>query len=386
VRDRDTTPDTTTSAPAVSSAFAVTHDANYDGPPEGFREGLPDTYRSRYSPHYVEELTANSSSQPVRLLLISQIEAAPPTVEETLDDLARSIAEVGILQPLLVRPRNGRFVLIAGRRRLAAARRAGLTAVPCLVHAVDDAKALLLATADNLRAESAPVVHTPLEAGELMDADTSRVIAELQDAIASVQACVQQLSVPSATRDRITMNLLAAEAARADWLLRAQHYLGSAELLAHAPFPGAQLVHDVERVAGAAIAIRGGTLHAHAGRRAIVVQGDRTLLATAAVGLTWAVFALGERVRDARVQVRLSVAPDGTRPTLAITQPSAVLVHRAMVRFFDVGWLERPGGTIAEVAVRLARRAAAFHGARLEVSSRVGSGTRVSMTFDRTSG
>jgi ParB/RepB/Spo0J family partition protein len=357
--------------------------------PKASAKDSPDTYRSRYTPHYVEELTANSSSQPVRLLPVSQIEAAPLTVDATLDDLTRSIEEVGILQPLLVRPRNGRFVLIAGRRRLAAARRAGMTAVPCLVHAIDDARALLLAKADNLRAEAPPIVHTTagdLDVDELTHAHTSRVIAELQDAIASVQTCVQQMSVPSATRDRITLRLLAAETARADWLLRARHYLGSTELLAHAPFPAATLVNEVERVAGVAIAIRGGTLHAHAGRRPLTVHGDRTLLATAAVGLTWAVFALGERVQDARVQVRVSVAADGRSPELTVTQPSAVLVHRAMVRFFDAGWPERPGGTIAEMAVRLARRAAAFHGARLEVSSRVGAGTRVSMTFDSTSG
>ena len=189
------------------------------------------------------------------------------------------------------------------------------------------------------------------------------------------------MSVASPTRDRITLRLLTAEAARAEWLLRAGQYLGSTPLLAHAPFPGAALVNDVERVAGAAIALRGGTLHAHAGRRAPVIHGDLRLLVTAAVGLTWAVFALGERVQDPRVQLRLGVPSEGRSPVLTITQPSAVLVQRAVLRFFDADWPERPGGTIAELAVRLARQAAAFHGARLEVSSRVGSGTRVSIAF-----
>lgn len=100
MRDRDTTPDRTTTAPAVSPAFAVTDDSNHDTPAEGFREGLPDTYRSRYTPHYVEELTANSSSQPVRLVLISQIDAPPLSLDSALDDLARSIGEIGILHPL----------------------------------------------------------------------------------------------------------------------------------------------------------------------------------------------------------------------------------------------------------------------------------------------
>jgi ParB/RepB/Spo0J family partition protein len=385
VRHRDTTPDTTTSAPAGGSAFIATDDPTDDGPAEGCREGLPDTYRSRYTPHYVEELTANSSSQPVRLLLINQIEAPPLTVDATLDDLARSIEEVGVLHPLLVRPRNGRFALIAGRRRLAAARRAGLSAVPCLVHPVDEARAVLLATADNLRGDGAAVAQAPagdLDNPELTDPRTSRLIAELHDVVAGIQASLQQVSLPAATRDRITLRLLTAEAARAEWLLRARQYLGSTPLLAHAAFPGAMLVSEVERVAGSAIAVRGGTLHAQAGRRSPIIHGDRTLLATAAVGLTWAVFALGERIQDARVQLRLGIPSDGRSPVLTITQPSAVLVQRGVLRFFDAGWSERPGGTIAELAVRLARQAAAFHGARLEVSSRPGSGTRVSMTFN----
>ena len=52
--------------------------------------------------------------------------------------LVKSIQKLGVLQPLLVRPRAGRFELIAGARRLAAAAAAALTEVPCLVHQADD--------------------------------------------------------------------------------------------------------------------------------------------------------------------------------------------------------------------------------------------------------
>jgi hypothetical protein len=71
-------------------------------------------------------------------------------------------------------------------------------------------------------------------------------------------------------------------------------------------------------------------------------------------------------VQDARVQVRIAATPD-SGPVLTVTQPSAVLVHRALSRFFDVSWSDRPGGAAAELAAPLARHA----------------GTRVTMIFAR---
>ena len=54
--------------------------------------------------------------------------------EDALDDLAASIAEYGVLQPLLVaRSDNGEYVLIAGERRLRASKLAGLKDVPVIV-------------------------------------------------------------------------------------------------------------------------------------------------------------------------------------------------------------------------------------------------------------
>ena len=60
---------------------------------------------------------------------------------------------------------------------------------------------------------------------------------------------------------------------------------------------------------------------------------------------------------------------------------SAVLVGRALSRFFESSWADRPGGAAAELAARLACHAAALHGAHLDVSSHAGAGTRVTMTF-----
>ena len=382
--DLDTQTESTTDPPPPRSAFPIATPERDEVSASGFREGLPETYRSRHDAHYVEALTAGLDGQPVRMLLLTRIDAPPPPDNSTLGDLARSIAEFGLLQPLLVRPSDGRFSLIAGRRRLAAARLAGLTAGPCLVHAVSETRALLLTRADNLRDEPrAPVRDTTAatDLDEPIDPRTAMMIGELEDAMESVQGCLRQMSTPEKTRERVAFQLTLAELARAEWLLRARQYLGATDLVAHARLRGAALIDDVKRAAGAVISLRGGTLEAQAVRGRLVVHGDQTLLSTAVVGLAWALFALGERVRDARVLVRLASPPGGGGPVLTVTQPSAVLVGRVLSRFFESSWPDRPGGAAAELAARLARHTAALHGAHLDVSSRGGLGTRVTMTF-----
>jgi ParB family chromosome partitioning protein len=71
-----------------------------------------------------------------------------------LEDLAASIREHGVMQPILVRPLDGgRFEIVAGERRWRAATRAGLTSVPALVKPVPDQSALALALIENIQRE-----------------------------------------------------------------------------------------------------------------------------------------------------------------------------------------------------------------------------------------
>jgi len=74
--------------------------------------------------------------------------------EASLDELAQSIKEHGIMQPVLVRPVDGgRFEIIAGERRWRAAERAGLKEVPALVKVVPDASALAIGLIENIQRE-----------------------------------------------------------------------------------------------------------------------------------------------------------------------------------------------------------------------------------------
>ncbi len=73
---------------------------------------------------------------------------------ESLRELADSIREQGIVQPLIVRERNGHLELIAGERRWRAAQLAGLTEVPVILRQADDRAVLELALIENLQREN----------------------------------------------------------------------------------------------------------------------------------------------------------------------------------------------------------------------------------------
>ncbi len=86
--------------------------------------------------------------------------------EATLEELAASIREHGVLQPILVRPLDdGRYQLIAGERRWRASRIAGLATIPALVEDIDDDTALEISIIENLQREDI----SPLDEAAMYD-------------------------------------------------------------------------------------------------------------------------------------------------------------------------------------------------------------------------
>ena len=79
--------------------------------------------------------------------------------EESLSDLSSSIRELGVLQPILVRPVGAGYELLAGERRWRAARRAGLSVIPAVVRTTDDLGSVERALVENLHRQDL----TPLE-------------------------------------------------------------------------------------------------------------------------------------------------------------------------------------------------------------------------------
>lgn len=104
------------------------------------------------------QLSKNRSNSGGRLILLppDQIRSNPGQPRRRFDrdgmrELTESVSRSGVLQPLLVRRSGAAFELVAGERRLRAARMAGLQEVPCLVMALDEAESSLVALVENLQ-------------------------------------------------------------------------------------------------------------------------------------------------------------------------------------------------------------------------------------------
>ncbi len=107
----------------------------------------------------------------VKVVPVDRIEPNPQNPrlafdETSLDELASSIREHGVLQPVLLRPIDeNRFQLIAGERRWRASKIAGMPTIPALVEEIDDATALEISIIENLQREDI----SPLEEAVMYD-------------------------------------------------------------------------------------------------------------------------------------------------------------------------------------------------------------------------
>jgi ParB family chromosome partitioning protein len=118
------------------------------------RRGLPESIAMRHDEHYVETLAASAGTPIGRLIPIDQIDPNPDQPRQVMGDLSElmaSIAEKGILEPLVVRHRGGRFQIVAGERRYQAAIQVGLRELPVVIREVDENEMLELALIENLQ-------------------------------------------------------------------------------------------------------------------------------------------------------------------------------------------------------------------------------------------
>lgn len=116
--------------------------------------GLPDFVKSKFDNHFVEEISARTRTPVIRNIPIDRIVTntlQPRKDFGDLKEMADSIKEKGILEPVLIRPRNGKFEIVAGERRYRAAKLAGLTQIPCIEHDIADNEALELSIIENIQ-------------------------------------------------------------------------------------------------------------------------------------------------------------------------------------------------------------------------------------------
>ncbi len=118
------------------------------------KRGLPQTIRMRHDEHYVDALTSSAGSPIGRMIPIDQIDPNPNQPRQVMGDLSElmaSIAEKGIIEPIIVRQRGSRFQIVAGERRYQAAIQIGLRDIPIVIREVDDNEIIEVALVENLQ-------------------------------------------------------------------------------------------------------------------------------------------------------------------------------------------------------------------------------------------
>ena len=179
----------------------------------GLGKGLGAIFGENTSPA-VEKVQEPASAAPE--LLIKNIAANPyqPRCnfdEEKLQELAASIKEFGVVQPVVVRKKGRSYELVAGERRLRAAGLAGLTKVPAIVKDYDDAKMMEIALIENIQRhdlnpiEEAQGLRRLMQEFKLTQEQTAEKVGRSRSAVTNI---LRLLNLPEQVQKQIINGVL----------------------------------------------------------------------------------------------------------------------------------------------------------------------------------
>ncbi len=138
--------------------------------------------------------------------------------EQALKELAVSIKEHGVIQPIIVRNVNGKYEIIAGERRYKASALAGLTKIPAIVRNLDDKESSKVALLENLQRrnlnpiEEARTYQKILELDQMTQEELARTMGKSQSAVANK---IRLLSLPEEIQDSVLKERISERHARA---------------------------------------------------------------------------------------------------------------------------------------------------------------------------
>lgn len=244
---------------------------------------------------------------PIERLSPNQFQPRRHFDEAALDELAGSIGEKGILEPILVRPKAGKagdYEIVAGERRWRAAQRAKLHVVPVVVLELSDADALEVAIIENVQREDLNPIDEALGYDELMRRFryTQETLAQrIRKSRNHVAQCLRLLNLPDAVKTMVIDGRLTAGHARALVTARAP------EDLARRIVDGNLTVRQAEAIAAEAKAGPGAAPPTKAGAKPPgTPRKDADTLAL-------------ERDLSATLGLKVTIDPQGEGGTLTIT-------------------------------------------------------------------
>lgn len=183
--------------------------------------GLGKGYNALFADNSVDEFGEGKSVVTLRLHDIEPNKNQPRQVfdDEALSELADSIREHGVLQPLIVRPvADGSYQLVAGERRWRASRLAGLTEVPVIVKTLTDSEVAVIALIENLQRENLNPIEEAEGISRLIEeySFTQEQAAEkLGKSRAAVTNTLRLMNLPEKVRSLVSDEFLSAGHARA---------------------------------------------------------------------------------------------------------------------------------------------------------------------------
>lgn len=171
----------------------------------------------------ISEATAETGSEPEATIEISKITRNPnqprKNFDETaLQELADSIRQNGVLQPILVRKIGGKYQIVAGERRYQASKLAGLKEIPAVVRDIDDKEVFRLALIENLqRSDLSPMEEAKgyrqlIDSQGLTQEGLAKILSKSRSAIANT---LRLMDLPTVVQEMIEQGLLTAGHARA---------------------------------------------------------------------------------------------------------------------------------------------------------------------------
>lgn len=171
----------------------------------------------------ISEANAETGNEPEAVLSISEIVRNPNQPRKTFDEdklaeLADSIRQNGVLQPILVRRKGQKFEIVAGERRYQASKLAGLKEIPAVVREIDDDKVFQLALIENLqRSDLSPIEEAKgykqlLMSRSLTQEELAKILSKSRSAIANT---LRLMDLPVEVQHMMEQGLLTAGHARA---------------------------------------------------------------------------------------------------------------------------------------------------------------------------
>lgn len=171
----------------------------------------------------IAELTKQKSEYPETTLSINEIEPNPDQPrnqfdEDSLQELADSIHQYGVLQPLLVKRKNGYYEIIAGERRWRAAKMAGVEKVPVIVRDFDENEIVEIALIENIQREDLSPIEEALAYQRLMkehNLKQDQIAEKVSKSRAAITNSLRLLKLDPRVQDMLEEEMISTGHARA---------------------------------------------------------------------------------------------------------------------------------------------------------------------------